>query len=215
MTPGPKHIARLSRLAFSVFAFVSAVALLANALWGPSRAQTTPERTVEFKIPKHVPIKLKLKHEKEKAIKDLRNQNWYEDFQLEVTNVSDKPIYFLEIWLVLPELINPSGHPDGFALRYGRMAFVNLDARAIATDIPIQPGSTYIFDIPERLRKGWAMHKQRDNRPDPRNLEISFTQLSFGDGTGFNGSDAKPFPYKRERSSNPCVDSPPKKDDRN
>ncbi|MFY9620944.1 MAG: hypothetical protein WAQ99_14120 [Pyrinomonadaceae bacterium] len=142
-----------------------------------------------------MPIKVKLKSEKEKAIKDLSNASWYEDFQLEVTNTSDKPIYFLDLWLILPDFINSSGRPDGFVLRYGRIEFVDFDTRAASTDIPIQPGSTYVFEIPDRYQKGWAAHKERDNRPDPTKIEISLTQLSFGDGTGFIGSDARPFPF--------------------
>jgi len=187
---------KFSRILFALLGFVCAVALLANALW-LSEAQTSSERVVEFQIPKHVPIKVKLKKEKEKAIKDLRNGTWYEDFQLEVTNTSDKPIYFLSIWLVLPESINPSGRPDGFSFNFGRMEFVDFDARPVPTDIAIQPGATYLFEIEDRFQKGWAAHKQRDNLPDPKKLEISLTQLSFGDGTGFNGSDARPYPYRR------------------
>lgn len=157
---------------------------------GQSHAHTGTERVVEFKIPKHVPIKVKLKSEKEKAIKDLKNEKWYQDFQIEVTNTSDKPIYFLDMWLILPDFINPSGRPDGFVLKYGRMDFLDFDTRPISTDIPIAPGSTYVFEIPEQFRKGWAAHKQRDNVSDPRRLELSLTQLSFGDGSGFIGSDA-------------------------
>ena len=212
MTRHRSQRAKISQLVFSLLAFVSGLSLLGHAVWAPSRAQSSSERVVEFKIPKHVPIKVKLKREKEQAIKDLRNGTWPQDFQLEVTNVSEKPIYFLELWLVLPELINPSGRPDGFVLRVGRMAYVDFDTRPIPTDVPIQPGSTYVFEIPDQFRRGWMAHKQRDNRPDAKRLEISFTQLSFGDGTGFNGSDAKPFPYRREQSSkNGCSESPPTK----
>ncbi|HEX5703818.1 MAG TPA: hypothetical protein VFX97_11505 [Pyrinomonadaceae bacterium] len=143
-----------------------------------------------------MPIKVRLKREKEKAIKDLTNASWYEDFQLEVTNTSDKPIYFLNLWLILPELINRSGRPDGFVLNYGRMDFLAFDTRPISTDIPIAPGSTYVFEIPEQFQKGWAAHKQRDNVSDPKKLELSLTQLSFGDGSGFIRSDARPFPFK-------------------
>lgn len=191
-----KTPAKFSHIAFALLVFVGGSGLFAHAL--PSRAQTTSERVVEFKIPKHVPIKVKLKREKEKAIKDLGNASWYEDFQLEVTNTSDKPIYFLDLWLILPDFINPSGRPDGFVLNYGRMDFLGFDTRPNSTDIPIAPGSTYVFEIPEQFQKGWAAHKGRDNVPDPKKLELSLTQLSFGDGSGFIGRDGRPFPYIRE-----------------
>lgn len=134
MTLQSRQPVKTSQIVFSLLAFVSAMALLGHALWEPSRAQSSSERIVEFTIPKHVPIKVKLKREKEKAIKDLRNEKWYQDFQIEVTNTSDKPIYFLDLWLILPELINPSGRPDGFVLKYGRMDFLDFDTRPISTD---------------------------------------------------------------------------------
>ena len=79
----------LVRLILSLFAALISIGLLVAAIQPlsvagspQSQAQTGTERVVEFTIPKHVPIKVKLKREKEKAIKDLRNEKWYQDFQL-------------------------------------------------------------------------------------------------------------------------------------
>jgi len=44
----------------------------------------TPERTIEDKIPKHVPIKFKLKADKEKKIKDLSNPIGTETLRLKL-----------------------------------------------------------------------------------------------------------------------------------
>jgi hypothetical protein len=197
MTRHQSQPAKISKIVFALLAFISSSALLANAILSPSQAQTDSERVVEFTIPKHLPIKVKLKKEKEKAIKDLKNEKWYQDFQIEVTNTSDKPIYFLSIWLILPEFVNPSGRPDGFSFTFGRMDFVDFDMRPSSTDIPLAPGGTHIFEIPDQFQKGWAAHKQRDNVSDPRRMELSLTQLSFGDGSGFIGRDGRPYPYKR------------------
>jgi hypothetical protein len=41
----------------------------------------------------------KLKKEKEESFKDLKNEKWLREFELEVTNTGDKPIYFLYIML--------------------------------------------------------------------------------------------------------------------
>lgn len=57
-----------------------------------SAQETAEERKFEDEIPKHVPIKFKLKADKEKKFKDLKNPDWYRDFELEVTNTSDKPV---------------------------------------------------------------------------------------------------------------------------
>ncbi len=79
-------------------------------------AQSSNERQIDDKIPKHVPIKYKLKQEKEKGFKDLTNDDWLEDFELEVTNASNKPIYFLQIWLNwhdVPDDNSPEGRRTG------------------------------------------------------------------------------------------------------
>lgn len=53
------------------------------------------ERQVVDLIPKHVPIKIKIKKEKEAGFKDLSNEKWAREFELEVTNTGTKPIYYL------------------------------------------------------------------------------------------------------------------------
>lgn len=187
----------------------SELALLRN------QATTEKEREVENKIPNHVPIKTNLKADKEKKFKDVDNPDWYRDFELEVTNKSDKPIYYLNIWLVYPEIISDSGKRVGVVLRYGRMDFVNFDARPIPTDVPILPGATITLKIPEEDQQGWLVHKIRENRMDPKKVELSLTQVSFGDGSGFNGSEGRPYPYKRgQSSSRVCSEEPPGKDNK-
>jgi len=173
------------------------------------------ERELANKIPKQVPIKVKVRTEKEKAFKDLKNGNWLRDLELEVTNTSNKPIYFLAIWVVLPETVNPSGHPDGFSLRYGRIEFIDFGTPTISTDIPIQPGATHTFTIEEKYQRGWEAHKIRENKPTPKKVEIKFVQLNFGDGTGYNGTDGMPYPYKRAQSlHSPCREGPKTEDKR-
>ena len=167
------------------------------------------ERKVENEIPKHVPIKVKLKADKEKKFKDLDNPGWYRDFELEVTNTSEKPIYFLELWLVYPEINSGNGAPVGIPLRYGRMNFIEQKTVPLPTDVPIQPGETYVFTIPDSDRKGWEWHKKHENTPDPKKVLLQFVHLSFGDGTGFGTSGAKPFPYRKNQSSAlPCRAGP-------
>ena len=163
-----------------------------------SNAQSSEDRVIAILIPKHVPIKVRIKEDKERALKDLKNERWTHDFELEVTNVSNKPIYLLELWIVMPEIIAENGHRMGFTLRYGRADFIHFDTHMTPDDIPIQPNESYTFKIDEQFQKGWEEYKAREHKPDPRKIEISFTQLSFGDGSGFNGSDAKPYPYVRD-----------------
>jgi hypothetical protein len=166
------------------------------------RSQTYPklERQVENNIPKHVPIKVKLKAAKEEKFKDLNNPEWVRDFELEVTNTADKPIYFLEIWLMLPNVKSENNNQTAFSLRYGRIDFIHFNIRPIATDIPIQPGETISLSIGPEWQQGWREDKARRNSPDPKRVKLELVQLSFGDGTGFDGG-GEPYPYKREQSS--------------
>jgi hypothetical protein len=167
------------------------------------------ERVLDDLIPKHVPVKIKFKEEKERKFKDLTNDNWVREFELEVTNTSNKPIYFLELWLIYPEITGSNGGRVGVPLRYGRMDFVHLKTLANKDDVPINPGETHVFTIPERDQRGWYARKARRYISDPRKVLLQFVQLSFGDGTGFNGTDAKPFPYQKEQSSSGrCEDKP-------
>ena len=163
-----------------------------------SISQLIEEREIQDEIPKHVPIKVKIRSEKEKAFKDLKNEKWLRDLELEVTNTSDKPIYFLEFWVVLPEVISENGMNVGIPLRYGRSEFIDFKTLALPDDIPIQPGEKYIYKVPEKDQRGWEWHKARENRPDPTKIQIKFVQLSFGDGSGFNGIGAKAYPYKKD-----------------
>lgn len=157
------------------------------------------EREVEEEIPKNVPIKVKLRSEKEKSFKDLKNGNWLRDLELEVTNTSDKPIYFLELWLMLPDTKTENDRQLAFPLRYGRADFIDFETRSVAGDIPIQPRGTYVFTIPEGKQQAWRQFNLRRNESDPLKVKIQFVHLSFGDGSGFSGGD--PYPYKREQSS--------------
>src|SRR5437867_3062357 len=173
------------------------------------RQQAKEEREVEDKIPKHVPIKIKLKADKEKAFKDMGNENWQRDFELEVTNTSSKPIYFLDLWIEYSDILNAGGHKVGAPLAYGRMDFVNPGTFRLPTDVPISPGGSHIFTIPESDQKGYQAHRIAEHRRDPTKIAILFVQLDFGDGTGFEGLSAEPYPHKKDRSSTvPCREGP-------
>src|SRR5258708_37139875 len=184
-------------------------AFLMKGILGSTASLPQGERRIEDGIPKHIPIKVKVKSDKERAFKDLKNEKWHRDFELEVENTGNRPIYFLELWVVLPEIISEGGHEVGFPIRYGRSEFIHFDTPIIPEDVPIGPGEIRSFTIPENYRKGWEAHKAREGRPNPTRVQIKFVQLNFGDGTGFDGTDAKPYPYKRDQSSTgPCRDAP-------
>jgi len=110
--------------------FVLALALcigIATALVATSKMHKTAassigqddERELENLIPKHVPLAIKVRKEKEPGFKDLNNEAWARDFELEVTNTGDKPIYAFYLMLVT-ELKWANGDRVVFPIYYGR-----------------------------------------------------------------------------------------------
>lgn len=167
---------------------------------GPSLVKNNEEREIEDEIPKHLPLKVKLKKEKEEKVKDFKNDQWVRDFELEVTNTSEKPIYYLSMYVLLPEFVNQNGGVKGMPLRYGRMDFVKLETRPLPDDISIKPGETYTFKMLDQDLEAWANRQAAGLARNPRKLRFIFSGLSFGDGTGFRGTTGVPYPRNKQIS---------------
>jgi len=160
------------------------------------RQQPKEERELEDTIPAHVPIKVKIKAEKEQAFKDLSNEHWVRDLEIEVKNTGTKPIYFLHLQLHL-ETTGPDGNGVGFVLLYGRTDLVEITAPLKPEDVPIKPGETHIFTIAERFVRGWERIVREDNVRQPKKVRVIFQNINFGDGTGFWGTTAAPLPHPK------------------
>jgi hypothetical protein len=164
-----------------------------------STAQSPTERIIEDKIPKDVPIKIKLKQDKESRVKALDNQGWLRDLQLELTNTSTKPIYYVSLWVALPDVLSPDGIRFVLPVRYGRVEFIKAETRPNKDDVPILPGKTVTVQVASDMAKGWEIRIAAGTVHQPRKLEFEFVHLSFGDGSGFNGA-GQAFPYQRTSS---------------
>lgn len=154
-----------------------------------------PERAFENLIPSHVPIKVKIKKEKEKAFKDLKNDKWTRDFALELTNTGAKPIYSIYMLVVLPEVRNRSGVKIVFPLVYGRNELGDTRTKALPEDVPIRPGETYVFTMSELQIPVWEQLQREEKRPQPKRIQLKLQALSFGDGTGYIGNDGLAVPH--------------------
>ena len=207
MNPQKTRAALRKRLFLFLLIFLAAVLIL-KVINTPSRAQATEERELEDKIPKHLPIKVKVK--KEKLFKDLKNKKWIQDFELEITNTGTKPIYLLSMTLDVPGVTAPDGRGIAFSIIYGRSELGDIKTRAQADDVPIKPGETYVFSFPESKQLSWERFKKREQKPDPKKLTLYFQILSFGDGTGFWGTDglAVPRPPNERSSLERCEPAP-------
>jgi hypothetical protein len=174
---------------------------LINGTSAPSIAQSPEEREFDNQVPKHLPIKIKIKKEKENAVKDLKNENWLRDFELEITNTGDKPIYFLSLSITLPEItapyqIGPDVNKMGFSLHFGRKELYNIETKAEPDDISIKPGETYVFRLLDIEVVSWERFRKRENKADAKKLILHFQLLSFGDGTGLVGNEGLAVPHQ-------------------
>jgi hypothetical protein len=125
----------------TILACVLLVAFLAlcavGIVSGTAQSTRKEERELEDKIPKHLPIKVK--------VKNLNSEKWTRDIEIEVTNNGDKPIYHLSLSLFFADVKMENGDQIGFPPRYGRPEMVDVNVRAIQEDVPIQPGKIHEF----------------------------------------------------------------------
>ena len=172
--------------------------LMTASLRTSSSAAVFQERVFENKIPAHIPIKIKIKKEKEQSFKDLKNEKWLREFELELTNTGDRPIYYLEITMNTEVKFDGSGPPIVFPLRYGRWELGDIVTKATSDDVPIKPGETIIL-----LAKSadlWEQGVREKRWPEATKFKAELQILSFGDGTGYFGTGLYP-PAGRPRAA--------------
>ncbi|MDX6613040.1 MAG: hypothetical protein QOD75_2226 [Blastocatellia bacterium] len=112
------------------------------------------ERELDDQIPRHLPIRVKLRKEKEAAFKNLKNENWLRDFELEVENTGDRPIFCIQLVMDFNG-IAPYGNRTGQSLLYGRGNLMDFSEPRKPEDVPLKPGEIHVFRIAERFVKGW------------------------------------------------------------
>ena len=159
------------------------------------------ERKLDDLIPKHVPIKIKIKKEKEAGFKNANNEKWAREFELEVTNTGTKPIYAVDLYVVT-DVRAAAGFRIVFPLSYGRKEFWDIRTKAEPTDIPINPGESISLRIHPGQLDAWDHARRKENRPFPKQLKVEFQFLSFGDGTGYAATDGQPLPSKTPEENN-------------
>jgi hypothetical protein len=147
-------------------------------------------------------------------IKEVRNlqkeEDWLRALEVEVQNVSDKPIYFMEVSIDFPNVPapTPTPHPDngftpkavtGFGIMYGAERLIDVRELAGPDDVPLKPGETYVFKAPESRVMGFEyLKKEKKNLSSKvwNKIVIGFGNISFGDGTGFIGGQRVSYPKK-------------------
>lgn len=195
-----KHI-RLLLAAGLLSSMLLTLAITCNFGTGGGPVKAQGERQLENLMPKHIPLGVKIKKEKEKEFKDLNNEKWARDFELEVTNTGDKPIYRFYLLLTL-DVKNSLGQDVLAPVYYGRTELSDLRIRATPDDVPLNPGESVVLKLHPGMLDAWDILKRRENWPRPKKLKIELIGLSFGDRTGYMGNDGTLLPHKRNDQSN-------------
>jgi hypothetical protein len=116
-----------------------------------------------------------------REVKNLQSETWPNDLEIEVENVSSKPVYFINAVLEFPD------DQSGIILKYGNLE--NMDIRRIAKeeDEHLDPDKKTILVVSDVYKKGLLARQK--NRPENfKKIELWFEIISFGDGTGFEVS---------------------------
>jgi hypothetical protein len=201
------HDSRSRRLTLTqlLTALVAALVLAFGFTAGTAQSDDDEERRFENGIPAHVPLKVKLKNER--AFKDKKNKEWGRDLEVEVTNTGTKPIYYMYMIIDMPDFKLEDGVPWGFRVKYGRAELWNLEEPIRPEDVPLRPGETYTFKIPEEKWRGFKNIVEKNNKEHPKKVRFEMQFITFGDGTGLEstlGGPMLPPPKKRsKRESTP------------
>ena len=189
----------------AILIIFGALLLLMKIISAPGRAQSSmpaqsgPEsrnqRLLEYRISKDLPFKIEMKKAKEESFKDLKNDHWLREFELELTNTGDKPIYFF--YLTITTDVRVNGVRRVVPLTYGRAELGDIVTKAGSDDVPIKPGETYVLKPDPGPIEAWEMNVRSQLHAQATRLQAVFQELSFGDGTGYFVSTPYPPPGPR------------------
>jgi hypothetical protein len=156
----------------------------------PEQADPTV-RIIEDQIPEHIPIKVEAQN--------LELEPLYRNLEVKVTNTSNKPIYFLELLVILPDVEGTPQSVTAIPLRYGRTKLIDFKEPVTADDVPLRAGESYVFKMPEEYigRLETLFTKENFNRSEIKTIQIAFQLLNFGDQTGYSTTGGLPIPNIR------------------
>ena len=137
-----------------------------------------------------------------KQVRNAKSTRFLKDVEIEIKNITNKPIYYVSLYIRFPDIKVESNGYYAFGLHYGDMRFDRLDERASPQDQPIPPGGTVTLTVPSSIWEGFEGYKNEKNLPPAvmKKVEIWLEEVSFGDGTGYE--DGKPFPRTRSSGKN-------------
>ncbi len=172
---------------------VCVVGMASSAAQSQREDATSHKDEREFKstVPEHVPIKVKLKNEL--SFKKMDNENWAREMEIEVKNTGSKPIYYLSMTIIMPEMVNDNGYPLAFGIHYGRKELLYLDTPLLPEDLPIRPGESTTLKVSENQVSAFEEMRPREKVSNPKKVEFWLGYVNFGDNTGLRGREGSPY----------------------
>ena len=161
------------------------------------------EKRFAIGVPPHLPLRIK--------VKNVNSKKWVHDIEVEATNTSDKPIYYLDFYIMLSGIQSSTGNKVGFWLHYGRPQLIDFTAPVQADDVPLKPGEKYTFKIPESSANGWDHSREKEGTPEPKGMKLIFQRINFGDGTGYSDTSGAAVNIHKKMSLNRTCVPPPKR----
>lgn len=118
------------------------------------------------------------------AIRNLNSEKFPEDFEIEVQNISDKPIYS---FYFVPVCSGPMRLGIG-RIVYGHQRLMKLENLAGEGDTPILPGEKVTVTPEKSVRESTrkALAEGTIGYDSVKNLNLFFQVLNFGDGSGYH-----------------------------
>ncbi|MCA1620333.1 MAG: hypothetical protein LC795_13700 [Acidobacteria bacterium] len=187
-----------------LFASCLALALGAGA-FGSGYTQSQEKRKIKVRTFTRMPLEVK-------EIRNLQKEgNWLRDLEIEVKNISRQPIYFILLSIYFPDVPapTPTPHPEtgyvpeavtGFSAMYGPIRMTNVSQLAGPDDVPLKPRETYVLKVPEAQAVGFEYMNRTMNLPPEawNRIEVGFSFISLGDGTGYVGGRRELGSKKKE-----------------
>jgi hypothetical protein len=147
-------------------------------------AQNAEKPEIVKDMPKGLPLKTEI-------LAPVKAEDYPEKIRIKVTNTGNQPIYSLRLRLVIETGEILSG-PDGKRawktepLTFGRYELnTGIGEEPNADDPYIRPSGYYVFSLSKPSQDAYKNSKERGGFLQPLFYRLEFSDLSYGDGSGF------------------------------
>ncbi len=130
-------------------------------------------------------------------ISGYKSGNWLDDFELEIKNNSDKPIYYLEFLLETPEMNRSESVRELRVLKFGDPELGTPDAQPkdLEKSPHLDPGETITLKILERSKEAFKLSLEKSLQEGIVQTDritkfiLHIYMVKFADGSGYHGNN--------------------------